>query len=155
MPLKIRCTGSPQNSSRRFIIRALRFYLGYLLKNNPSSLEGLSIHLVFTDTKRDLGVTYWLDRPDRSKKFRIELLHNMSELKTLAVLAHECVHVKQYATGQLRDYKNDDGLVRWMGEVHVHDEDSPDYWFSPWELEAFGMQEGLYALFIEDHNSRK
>lgn len=118
-------------------------------------MEDITVHLVFGDTKNDYGAVDWLDKPTKSKKFRIDLHHTMSEQKTLEVLAHEAVHIKQYATGQLRDYPEDEHLVRWEGELLHCDPDSPDYWFSPWEIEAFGMQAGLCELFITDHNSRK
>lgn len=149
--MKIRCTGSPQNVERRFVCRALRFYLRHLV---PSLMEGFTVNLVFMDTKGADGAVDWLDKPTRSKKFRLHLHHTMSELKTLTVLAHECVHIKQYSTGQLGDC-SDEHLVMWEGVPHHFDEDSLDYWFSPWEIEAFGKQAGLLDLFITDYNSRK
>lgn len=118
-------------------------------------MEGITVHLIFGDTGSDYGSLDWLDKRYRPKKYRIHLHHTMSEQRTLEVLAHECVHIKQYASGQLRDHPDDDELVLWEGEPYEFDQDSPDYWFSPWETEAFGMQPGLYDLLIQDHNSRK
>lgn len=49
------------------------------------------------------------------------------------VLAHEMVHAKQYAFGQL---KFDDGDYIWLGKKNrtVH------YYDYPWEVEAFGRE---------------
>lgn len=58
----------------------------------------------------------------------------------LSVLAHEMVHIKQYATGQMRSFGK---YVVWEGQTYVEETDD-QYWDSPWELEAFGRQEGLY-----------
>ena len=63
----------------------------------------------------------------------------------LSSLAHEMVHIKQFATGELVD--NPSGkTVKWMGKrVSVRDDDG--YWTLPWEIEAYGRQPGLYARF--------
>lgn len=63
----------------------------------------------------------------------------------LAVLAHEMVHVKQYATGELVDRGKH---CLWKGKKFDEFEaNSAEYFFSPWEVEAFGMQVGLYRLY--------
>lgn len=72
----------------------------------------------------------------------------------LEVLAHEMVHAKQYALGELVDLKADSCL--WQGvEYKEFDAASEEYYFSPWEVEAYGKQVGLYELYsrlIEDDN---
>lgn len=50
----------------------------------------------------------------------------------LTVLAHEMVHAKQYAFGQLRVGEN--GYI-WLGKEH-----QASYYDSPWEIEAFGRE---------------
>jgi hypothetical protein len=65
--------------------------------------------------------------------------------RTLEMLAHEMVHVKQFALGELVD--NPSGkTVKWQGKrVSVRDDDG--YWTLPWEIEAYGRQPGLCARF--------
>lgn len=64
----------------------------------------------------------------------------------MSVLAHEMVHVKQYVTGELVD-KGKHCL--WKGaKFEEFEPNSEDYFFSPWEVEAFGMQVGLYRLYV-------
>ena len=63
----------------------------------------------------------------------------------LAVLAHEMVHAKQYTTGELIDKGTH---CMWKGKAfHDVEVDSEGYYFSPWEVEAFGKQVGLYNLY--------
>lgn len=63
----------------------------------------------------------------------------------LSVLAHEMVHVKQYVTGELVEKGK---YCLWKGKKYSEFEpNSDDYFFSPWEVEAFGMQVGLYRLY--------
>ena len=63
----------------------------------------------------------------------------------LAILAHEMVHVKQYVKGELVDHGK---YCSWHGNKYEEFEcDSEDYYFSPWEVEAYGMQVGLYRMY--------
>lgn len=63
----------------------------------------------------------------------------------LAILAHEMVHVKQYSRGELVDHGY---YCSWHGKKYEEAElSSEEYFFSPWEVEAFGMQVGLYRMY--------
>lgn len=69
----------------------------------------------------------------------------------LTVLAHEMVHVKQYVTGELVDHGK---YCSWKGDKYEEFEaDSEQYFFSPWEVEAFGMQVGLYRMYCRSIES--
>lgn len=63
----------------------------------------------------------------------------------LSVLAHEMVHAKQYALGELVEVGRSSV---WKGTV-VPDylPNSKEYYFSPFEVEAYGMQVGLYRMY--------
>lgn len=65
----------------------------------------------------------------------------------MELLAHEMVHLKQYVTGQLVDLPTL-GVVIWEGTAYdvCNDASSWAYWNSPWELEAFGRQQGLNVM---------
>lgn len=54
--------------------------------------------------------------------------------ETLSTLAHEMVHAKQYALGQLRH--GDDGVTYWLGKPVVPEH----YYDAPWEIEAFSRE---------------
>lgn len=71
-------------------------------------------------------------------------------------IGHELVHVKQYLTNDLFDYK--DGRVRYKKKIFEETDNTElteAYWFSPWEVEAYGYMEGLYQLFIADQKKKK
>jgi hypothetical protein len=57
--------------------------------------------------------------------------------KLIITIAHEMVHVKQYAKGQMTHTKNQRGRL-WMGQKI-----RAEYYDSPWELEAFGKERVL------------
>lgn len=55
-------------------------------------------------------------------------------------LAHEMVHVKQYARGQLKQYKKRNGTVSytWLGRKYDN-----EYYDCPWEIEAYSRERVL------------
>lgn len=66
--------------------------------------------------------------------------------KLLLTIAHEMVHVKQYALGQLRyQQKGNKTVPVWLG--HYVKEDS--YYDLPWELQAFGRERLLANKFVQ------
>ena len=67
--------------------------------------------------------------------------------QTLIDLGHELVHVKQYLHNEVFDYAN--GNVRHKGIVFSseYQENEELYYESPWEIEAYGRELGLYRIF--------
>lgn len=73
----------------------------------------------------------------------------------IKTLAHEMVHVKQYAKNELHSgimVPAKGGLKmhsKWMGKVWKAKRKEDSYYDSPWEIEAYGREVGLYARWIE------
>lgn len=70
-------------------------------------------------------------------------------LKGLLIdLGHELVHVKQYLNSEIFDYKSGD--VRYKGSYFdsSYQENEELYYDSPWEVEAYGREWGLYKMFV-------
>ena len=112
-------------------------------------LEGLSVRIDFGKCRGFKAEMGWVGQPERPKYYRITVHDNLGKEETLEALAHEMVHVKQYATGKMRDYLSDPDFVRWENEPHEFvDDDSEGYWFAPWEVEARGMEKGLSKVFL-------
>jgi len=114
--------------------------------------DGISLSVLFKD---DLGENnaycMWMDGNHKPRKFKVVISSSMGRRKTLEILAHEIVHVKQYVTGQLMDYNNGQ-MVRWNGKKMFYDENDVDsYYDSPWEIEAYGQQVGLYIGFRQGY----
>lgn len=82
-------------------------------------------------------------------EFDIEI-HPTEDLNDmLSSFAHEFVHVKQFAIGELRMLKK---CNKWKDNIWVNKKNEiDDYYDSPWEIEAFGREEGLYLRFINDN----
>jgi len=84
-------------------------------------------------------------RHDRPRSFELEIHNKMPMRKVLETVAHEMVHVKQYARGELYQ-----GIrvnkMRWQGKWIS---DNVNYWDQPWEIEAHGREAGLFIQWAE------
>jgi len=134
---------------RKLVESATWFYAEKLMgKRLMSGLE-ITINL-----KKNLlskvgfeGTAIWEDDNYRPREFIIELDTTVKIRNLLITLAHEMVHVKQWAKNEMYAYMNVAGMVRFKGEkVHM---EITDYWDYPWEIEAYGKQLGLFVRFCE------
>ena len=85
-------------------------------------------------------------RADRPRYFELEIDKNLPLRKLLETLAHEMVHVKQYARGELYEGSRV-SKHRWHGKWLDKD---PNYWDQPWEIEAHGREAGLFIRWAEN-----
>lgn len=93
------------------------------------------------------GNATWLDENIRPKDFEINLDRSLRQRDLVESVAHEMVHVKQWATGQLLDYLTDNNLCRYNGVIYNRDQ--LDYYDYPWEIEAYGREVGLFIRWAE------
>ena len=71
-----------------------------------------------------------------------------TRLKNILIdLGHELTHVKQYLNNELFDYKSGDVRFKGLFFDASHYMDEEKYYFSPWEVAAYGMEYGLYKVF--------
>ena len=135
---------------RKLVEHATWFYTEKLMgKRLMESLE-ITIKLNRTLGKNhDMeGSCIWEDGIRRPKEFTIELDSTMNIRNILITLAHELVHVKQWAKDEMYEYVNSPNMVRFKGEkMHT---DNMDYWDYPWEIDAYGRQLGLFIRFCEE-----
>jgi len=83
----------------------------------------------------------------RPREFSIDLAENQSVEDFCKTLFHELVHVKQYALGEMRERHLLTGhSISWKGTDHT----KTSYRQSPWEKEAYKMQNQLYKKFMKE-----
>lgn len=116
-------------------------------------LDQIELDLIFEQNfnkkNKAYGVCEWIDSNDRPKWFEITLDKELSEKQIIKTLAHEMVHLKQFATGQMKDMVRMPA-TRWEGKLYTVEDNydlTLDYWFSPWEVEAYGLENGLYVMY--------
>jgi hypothetical protein len=93
------------------------------------------------------------DEGTHPRIFDIEIAKTKKKIHMFTVLAHEMVHMKQFATGEMKDrYVKTQYVTVWRGDKY---EDDVSYWDQPWEIEAYGLENSLVAKFLIEHNQFK
>ena len=104
-------------------------------------MQTLDITVKLKDLK-DSAYGYCLCEDERT--FEIEVDRSLPLRKLLTTVAHEMVHVKQYARKELKEDYN------WLGKTYAPTKVS--YWDQPWEIEAHGREIGLFVRWAEKNN---
>jgi hypothetical protein len=93
------------------------------------------------------GDCIWEDDEDRPREFTIRVREGMCLSKKLRTVCHEMVHVKQYAKSEMKQSWRPSRMTKFNGKLYP---DDMDYWDQPWEIEAFGREDGLYTRWVDD-----
>ena len=92
------------------------------------------------------GECYDLDASPDSLYYTIRLDYSDSD-NIIRTLAHEMVHIKQFARGELRMLYTG-YCAKWKGTKYV---DTVDYETCPWEVEANHIALVMSAMFIHKY----
>jgi hypothetical protein len=141
--MRLSIVGCPDKERfRPYVKRAIEFYAHELLSSKM--IENINLKVKFDKTIVDVyGYASVEVRTDNGKArdFLIEMNPKIGGRNILKSLAHEMVHIKQYAYDETND-----NLTRWKG-IPI-DGNFEDYWRQPWEIEAYGIEAGLFRKFV-------
>jgi hypothetical protein len=122
---------------------ATAFFAKYLMGEKLA--KNLDIEVRFEDQgKLAEGHCVPLDAERRPRSFEIGINPKLRRYKMLQCLAHEMVHVKQYAKGEL---SNELITAKWQGKTFKLTNSMEDYLNWPWEVEAYGRDRSLYLFY--------
>lgn len=113
-------------------------------------IDKLTVDIEFSRTllKEDgmLAEIDFDDRIHKPREFTITVDSTVPQRRIMESIAHEMVHLKQYAVGEMCD-TDDPNVVQWKRK-HV-DLIKCEYWDRPWEVEAHGKELGLFIRWAE------
>jgi hypothetical protein len=144
--MQIRLFNVPKKFKADEIKAALNFYAETLMHKNLC--KNIQLRVCFNNDGEN--TTMWEDDNVRPREFTITIGSNMGYQNTFLTLAHEMVHVKQYAMGELRDVMRGPTPQRWHNKSY--NAEDVEYWDLPWEIEAYGREKGLYYRFRVEKN---
>lgn len=125
--------GGRSKERREMIEAAAEFYCEELRLSKSKFAVQIDLVPGFLKASGMRGATI-----DLGEKFlSVALDSRLPVEESLSTLAHEMIHVKQYALGQLRH--GEDGSTHWLGKPVV----VGHYYDSPWEIEAFSRERVL------------
>lgn len=149
---KISITGG-SSYKRKMLKRAARWMLGYALGTRLANNITLKIRIdeSLVNTKF-YGSVIWEDDNHRPRSYDMELCNYLTDRTLYKVLAHEIVHIRQYATGDLKDLATQANYCKWKNKlVQSEGKGRISYFKLPWEIEARRDQEVILREWKEAH----
>lgn len=123
---------------KSLVKKAARWMLGYTLGNRLANNIDLTIR--FDESLKDTAIyatVMWEDNNHRPRVFDMEVCNHITDRMLLRVLSHEIVHVRQYATGDLKDLALQADYSKWKNKlIKTEGLGKVRYWDLPWEKEA-------------------
>ena len=148
--MQIRIRGGSKTQKK--YVRSMVEFCQQMLMPRMNSLE---INVRIKNFGKDDSMGYALPTDDadnlRPREFDIDICKNQRLRSLLETVAHEMVHVKQFARGELYESTRR-SKHRWQGEWLNKE---PDYWDQPWEIEAHGREVGLFVRWAQKNNLAK
>jgi hypothetical protein len=149
--MQIYTKGSTRKTQK--IVKDLTRFCANMLMSKRMA-DSLLIRIEFIkdlDNQYD-GDCEYVDEESRPKEFLIRVNDALKLSKKLRTICHEMVHVKQYATGEMKYMSRPARFTKFQGMLYP---DELEYWDSPWEIEAFGREPGLYTRWIDQRGYAK
>jgi hypothetical protein len=146
--------GKPENITKKEVMYAAKFFAECM--TGPRLSKNLDLMITFAKMKGDVeGYCFPVDDFERHgpRTFEIEIDKTMGRKDVLRVLAHEIVHVKQYARKELKRLDGD--VASWNGKTMRVTGDYIQYLFLPWEIEAFGTERALVVAYLTHLKQQK
>lgn len=144
--MRLSVVGCPDWKEFRPVIKcATLFYADELF--SKKMLENLCVRIQFIKKLDVFGYAFVdnIINTGKPRQFIIQLNPHIGARNILATLAHEMVHIKQFAYCE-----TDEALSKWKGKKV--DSENVDYYDHPWEIEAHGMEVGLFTKFVIKEN---
>jgi len=149
--MELTVVGAKDRNLTKIFRLAANFFAAKLL--SPRIARKIVLKITIRDNLGAGGYCNCIPSTNTPRMFVIDILRTKKKIHMFIALAHEMVHLKQLATGELKDKKLKAKYIRvWRGEIY---EDDISYWDHPWEFEAYGLQDSLVAKFLLEHNQFK
>jgi hypothetical protein len=141
-----------KNARLRKIFRLALIDFATKLLGTRKNLTITAKFLNYKETDKILGdceIVDFAERPRYPREFRLNIDNAQSLRMQLRTLAHEMVHVKQFATNELYDYTLATNHTRFRDEIYEHS--VIRYKEQPWEIEALTSEVPLVRAFLKEH----
>ena len=149
MKISIFGTG-PRNADK--LEEAARFFASQLLHTRTVDKIELDLEI---ENKLDVEGECISEDDHKNPRYFTIRLRKQPLNEMIRTLAHEMVHVKQYAKNELgkelslaRGGKGLRIVTRWQGEYWTPGTKEDEYWDAPWEIEAYGREVGLHHKWV-------
>jgi len=134
------------SKSQKKYVRSMVAYCAKKMMPRMKNLE-FNVHIKNFGKDDSWGYCIPTDYADssRPREFEIDINKQAKLRRMLETVAHEMVHAKQFAKGELYESARTN-KHRWQGKWLNKE---PNYWDQPWEIEAHGRECGLFIQWAE------
>ena len=145
--MHIEVIGHRSKHFKDIIARAVEYYCTLLMSKRMC--QSIEVYIILKKKLENnfSGYCSYIDHHSGVRTFEIEVAKGQSVRDTLSTIAHEVVHLKQFAKGELKDSINAGNISVWNGQKI--NEDKIDYWDLPFEIEAYGRERGMMTRFVQ------
>ncbi len=149
--------GTKNKKLIRELSEAAEFYANILL--DPRMARCVELDIEIEKSLEVEGMMISEDDKKNPRFFTIQLRNNKNDDDIFKTLAHEMVHLKQYAKNQLykkfvpaKNKKGETLQTSWEGNIWKPKRGEHKYFDSPWEIEAYGREVGMFQRWLEYKN---
>lgn len=132
----------------KLLTLATNYFASELLSRKITNHMTVNIIVRSNIREHGLCVPVGFNTKNIARDFDIEIRKKKSIKSMISTLAHEMVHVKQYALGEMCELGS-----HWKGRKV--DTRKTGYYDLPWEIEAFEKEATLYKKFVEKYGKPK
>lgn len=149
--MKLRLINCKNVEQKEQLKNAFHFTVGKLFRKRKKLAKNITITInvnnQLADKEKSWGYCQWEDNNHSPRKFLVVLHNNKSQKRLLLTLMHELVHVKQYANGELKDYRS--GAIRWKKKKYSSEQETDilSIMSTPWEKQAYKLSEEIYTKY--------
>ena len=149
--MQIRITGKLDKEKKAMLREATNFYAD-LLNLSPTLQRNISLEIQLVSdllkNSHELGNCSWVDDYVRPREFVIQIsTHSPTKRFLLMTLAHEMVHLKQFAKCEMVYFRRDFEKIKFLNKIY--DCRKISHWDSPWEIEAEEKEHTMYKTFCK------
>ena len=169
--MQVYVKGAGDRSLSKWLRTAAKFYDDELMHGNL--VKNITLKIIIKEHDKDFsdkGRCEWdhTDGPPNPRFFTISIAKSDPVGDFFTTLAHEMVHLKQYAKNEMSGLIGPGYSHIWKGVPYKLNskrspkkakgnkiklrQDGSDYYYQPWEIEAYGLEVGLYAYFCMQHD---
>lgn len=145
--MNIRIHGCNDEYLRKEILSATRFFASELLSKKMLPFIKLDINLCSNIAELGSCTVAYTNDWYKPREFEIDIKRKRSVKNMLITLAHEMVHVKQFAKCELKD-----DHTKWMGKKINSNRIA--YENLPWEREAVEKEFMLFAMYKDSKEQK-
>jgi hypothetical protein len=132
--------------TKKELKQATEFLCDVIFKRLSKNIY-IEIRLIKDKLRKEgsLADIFCIDRPRNSRMFDFEIDNNLSYKSTICSIAHELIHARQFARGELSATFYPPYL-RYKGEII--NEDETRYFELPYEFEPHAREDDLYFQWL-------